>query len=85
MFISFLLLCVLALFVIYDLIKKADHYEMLSLAMADYLTDSYNFDLSHYPDVTKQEIQNQLKWLAESKKEELQRKCNDKTGFIFDE
>lgn len=81
----FIFPAVVLLWIMIPIIKIADHYEMLSLAMADYMTDSYNFDLSHYPDVTEQEIQNQLKWLAESKKEELQRKCNDKTVFIFDE
>lgn len=66
-------------------IGHLDHYEMLSIAVDDYLKDPDNFDISHYPDVTWDEIQRELKRQSEAKKRGLQGKCNDNPDFIFDE
>lgn len=66
--VSFIVICIIVLLVLRELVRRADHYEMLNNAMADYLTDSYNFDIKHYPDITEEEIINHIKRLSERKK-----------------
>lgn len=66
-------------------ISVLDHYEMLSIAVQDYLLDDYNFDISHYQDITEEEILSYIRMLSEEQKRNLQCKCNDNTEFIFDE
>lgn len=66
-------------------IGKVDHNEMLCIAVSDFINDAENFDISHYPDVTWDEIQRELKRQSEAKKCGLQGKCNDNPDFIFDE
>lgn len=66
-------------------IGHLDHYEMLSIAVDDYLKDPDNFDISLYQNVTEEEIQREVKRLSEARKSSLQRKCNNNPDFIFDE
>lgn len=66
--VSFIVICIIVLLVVRELVRRADHYEMLNNAIADYLTDSYNFDITHYPDITEEEIINHIKRLSERKK-----------------
>lgn len=80
MLIAFCIIVVLVL-----AIKEADHHEMLTLAVADYMKDSYNFDISHYPSVTMEEVEIQIKRIAREQKNELKDNFNDNPDTFFDE
>lgn len=85
-----IVVCLIAFLIISILLVRggadlADHYEMLSIAVSDYLKDPENFDISHYPDVTEEDIQKEIKTMIQAKKSSLQSKCNYNTDFIFDE
>lgn len=65
--------------------RLIDHYEMLEIAVSDYIRNPENFDISHYPSVTEEEINDIIKDLPEGKRNNLQRNSNNNTDFIFDE
>lgn len=56
-----IVVCLIAFLIISILLVRggadlADHYEMLSIAVSDYLKDPENFDISHYPDVSRKRL-----------------------------